>query len=122
MVTRTDIEFTAEGGIVLRGWLYVPGDGSGKHPAITMAHGFAAVKEHGLERFAEAFVQAGFVVLLHDHRNFGASDGLPRQDMALRLAAFAAARAPLRKNDIQLTWREETLWASCKRQREGLYD
>jgi alpha-beta hydrolase superfamily lysophospholipase len=29
------------------------------------------VKEHGLERFARAFAEAGFVVLLHDHRNFG---------------------------------------------------
>jgi fermentation-respiration switch protein FrsA (DUF1100 family) len=40
-----------------------------------MAHGYAGVKEHGLERFAKAFAEAGFVVLVHDHRNFGASDG-----------------------------------------------
>jgi hypothetical protein len=46
-----------------------------------MAHGFAAVKEHGLDRFARAFAQAGFAVLVHDHRGFGASDGLPRQDI-----------------------------------------
>jgi fermentation-respiration switch protein FrsA (DUF1100 family) len=46
-----------------------------------MCHGFAAVKEHRLERFARAFAEAGFVVLVHDHRNFGASDGTPRQDI-----------------------------------------
>src|SRR5690349_2867442 len=46
-----------------------------------MAHGYAGVKEHGLERFAEKFASHGFVVLLHDHRNFGASDGTPRQDI-----------------------------------------
>ena len=31
--------------------------------------------------FAEAFAADGFVVLLHDHRTFGASDGTPRQDV-----------------------------------------
>ena len=41
-----------------------------------MAHGFAGVKEHGLERFARLFADAGFVVLVHDHRGFGASDGV----------------------------------------------
>ncbi|GAA4629428.1 alpha/beta hydrolase [Actinoallomurus vinaceus] len=80
MTRRTDIAFTAEGGVVLRGWLFVP-DGPGPHPAVTMAHGFAGVKEHGLERFAEAIAGDGFVVLLHDHRTFGASEGLPRQDI-----------------------------------------
>jgi fermentation-respiration switch protein FrsA (DUF1100 family) len=46
-----------------------------------MAHGFAGVKEHGLERFARAFTDAGFVVLVHDHRNFGSSDGAVRHDI-----------------------------------------
>ena len=46
-----------------------------------MAHGYAGVKEHGLTRFAHAFANAGFVVLLHDHRTFGVSDGEPRQDI-----------------------------------------
>ena len=77
---RDDVEFDAEGGVKLRGWLFVP-DGSGPHPAITMAHGYAGVKEQGIEPFARAFADAGFVVLLHDHRNFGASDGEPRQDV-----------------------------------------
>ncbi|WP_422733096.1 alpha/beta hydrolase [Micromonospora sp. WMMD558] len=80
MTQREDVAFTAEGGVTLRGWLYLP-DGPGPHPAITMAHGYAAVKEHGLERFAEAFADDGFVVLVHDHRGFGASDGRPRQDV-----------------------------------------
>jgi hypothetical protein len=46
-----------------------------------MAHGYAGVKEHGIEPFAKVFAENGFVVLLHDHRNFGASDGEPRQDI-----------------------------------------
>ncbi len=59
----------------------VPAGGPGPHPGITMAHGFAGVKEHGLERFARFFADAGFVVLVHDHRGFGASDGSPRFDV-----------------------------------------
>jgi hypothetical protein len=39
------------------------------------------VREHGLERYARVFADAGFVVLVHDHRGFGASDGEPRYDV-----------------------------------------
>ena len=70
---RRKIEFGVEGGVTLRGWLFVPG-AKGPAPAITMAHGYAGVKEHGMERFARAFAEAGFVVLVHDHR-ISASDG-----------------------------------------------
>ncbi len=77
---RQDIEFPADGGVTLGGWLFVP-DGAGPHAAITMAHGFAGVKEHGLDRFARVFADAGFVVLVHDHRGFGASDAEPRFDI-----------------------------------------
>jgi uncharacterized protein len=80
MVQRMDVEFPVEGDVTLRGWLYVP-DGAGPHPGISMAHGFAGVKEHGLDRFARLFADAGFVVLVHDHRGFGASDGSPRFDV-----------------------------------------
>jgi hypothetical protein len=80
MFDRRDVEFSVEGGVQLRGWLFVP-EGAGPHPAITMAHGYAGVKEHSIERFAHAFANAGFAVLLHDHRNFGASDGAERGDI-----------------------------------------
>jgi uncharacterized protein len=75
------VEFEVDGGDRLRGWIFVPGNRSARHPAISMAHGYAAVKEHGLERFARAFTQAGFVVLVHDHRNFSSSDGAIRHDI-----------------------------------------
>jgi uncharacterized protein len=80
MVQRQDVEFAVDGGVMLRGWLFVP-EGPGPHPGITMAHGFAGVKEHGLERFARVFADAGFAVLVHDHRGFGASGGSPRFDI-----------------------------------------
>jgi len=74
---RQDVCFGTSDGITVRGWLYLP-VGNAAAPAISMAHGFAAVKEHGLDRFASLFCESGFVVLVHDHRGFGSSDGLPR--------------------------------------------
>jgi fermentation-respiration switch protein FrsA (DUF1100 family) len=46
-----------------------------------MAHGFSAVKEMYLDRFAEAFAAAGLSSIVFDNRNFGASDGEPRQEI-----------------------------------------
>jgi fermentation-respiration switch protein FrsA (DUF1100 family) len=77
---RQDVEFDAEG-VTLRGWLYVPDGASGPVPAIVMAHGFSAVKEMYLDRFAEVFAEAGLAALVFDNRNFGASDGEPRQEI-----------------------------------------
>ncbi|MFM0557577.1 alpha/beta hydrolase, partial [Paraburkholderia sediminicola] len=75
------VSFPVDGGIDLSAWLFVPEQHDVPLPAITMAHGFAGTKYHGIEPFAEAFAAAGFVVLLHDHRNFGESGGMPRQDI-----------------------------------------
>ncbi len=77
---RTDIEFNAEG-TTLRGWLYTPDGARGPVPTIVMAHGFSAVKEMYLDAYAEAFVSAGLAALVFDNRNFGASDGEPRQEI-----------------------------------------
>jgi hypothetical protein len=74
---RKDIAFRAEDGTLLRGWHYRPA-GDGPFPAIVMAHGFSATKEMYLDDFAAAFAAAGFVVLVYDNRNLGASDGAPR--------------------------------------------
>ncbi len=83
---RRDVEVPGVGGVTLRGWFYVPGGADAAHgadvapvPAVVLTHGFSAVKEMGLDRFAEVFVAAGFAVLVADHRNLGASDGEPRQ-------------------------------------------
>jgi fermentation-respiration switch protein FrsA (DUF1100 family) len=81
MTQRRDVEFEVEGGEHVRGWLFAPDGATGPLPAISMAHGYAGVKEQGIEPFARAFAEAGFVVLLHDHRNFGASDGAVRHDI-----------------------------------------
>jgi fermentation-respiration switch protein FrsA (DUF1100 family) len=77
---REDIEFNADG-VTLRGWLYSPEAVGGGAPTVVMAHGFSAVKEMHLDRFAEQFAGAGLAALAFDNRNFGASDGEPRQEI-----------------------------------------
>jgi fermentation-respiration switch protein FrsA (DUF1100 family) len=79
-MARRDIEFDAEG-VTLRGWFYGADGASGAAPTVVMAHGFAAVKEMYLDRFAEVFAAAGLNALVFDNRNFGASDGEPRQEI-----------------------------------------
>ncbi|MGE0728581.1 MAG: alpha/beta hydrolase [Acidimicrobiia bacterium] len=77
---RRDIEFDAEG-TTLRGWLVTPDAGGGPFPTVVMAHGFSAVKEMFLDRYAERFADAGVASIVYDNRNFGASDGQPRQEI-----------------------------------------
>jgi dienelactone hydrolase len=81
MIHRQDVRFPAEGGIELSAWLFVPKQHAAPLPAITMAHGYGGTRYHGIEPMAQAFAEAGFVVLLHDHRGFGDSGGEPRQDI-----------------------------------------
>ncbi|EZQ11736.1 hypothetical protein CM19_00595 [Candidatus Acidianus copahuensis] len=76
---RINVEFMAEG-VKLKGWLYLP-EREGKLPAVVMSHGFSAVKEMYLDSFAEVFSSSGLAVLVYDNRNFGDSEGEPRQEI-----------------------------------------
>ncbi len=79
-MARRDVEFNADG-VTLRGWFY-PGAGTpGPAATVVLAHGFSAVKEMYLDAFAEVFSAAGLNTLVFDNRNFGASDGEPRQEI-----------------------------------------
>jgi uncharacterized protein len=73
------IEFASEGAM-LRGRLLIP-DRPGPHPAIAMAHGTSATIPMVLDQYALELHEAGFLVLAYDHRNFGISDGEPRQEI-----------------------------------------
>ena len=85
------IEFVSEGA-VLRGRLYRPVGVAGDAPAIVMAHGFSVLATW-LDDFAADFAQAGFAVLVFDHRNFGESDGEPRYgfDTLLQIRGYRDA-------------------------------
>lgn len=78
---RKDIEFQTEDGVTLRGWHYLPDGSSGSVPTIVMAHGYSALKENYLDKYAELYAASGLGALVFDNRNFGASDGEPRQEI-----------------------------------------
>ncbi|MCD2187343.1 alpha/beta hydrolase [Actinomycetospora soli] len=79
-MARRDVEFSAED-VTLRGWFF-PAEGvSGPAPVVVLAHGFSAVKEMYLDEYGESFAAAGLNALVFDNRNFGASDGEPRQEI-----------------------------------------
>lgn len=82
-LVRTDVEFAALDGTLLRGWRYLPGHASAEAPVpgVVMAHGFSAVKEMALAPMADALAASGFAVLVYDHRHLGGSAGEPRQEI-----------------------------------------
>ncbi len=61
----------------IEAWVYRP-EGEGPHPAVVMAHGFAALKAGGLAPFAERFAREGFTAVAFDYRQWGGSGGQPR--------------------------------------------
>ncbi|MEI6115229.1 MAG: alpha/beta fold hydrolase [Burkholderiales bacterium] len=77
---REDTTFTVSG-LALSGWIYTPDQGQGPYPVIVMSHGFGAIKEMSLDQTAEIFCQAGYVVVVYDHRNTGLSAGEPRGEL-----------------------------------------
>jgi fermentation-respiration switch protein FrsA (DUF1100 family) len=75
------VEFLSEGS-TLRGRLYFHTDALKQQPIVIMAHGFSAtIVGMVADKYAETFFEASFAVLLYDHRNFGISDGEPRQQI-----------------------------------------
>jgi uncharacterized protein len=85
------VAFTSQG-LTLAGDLRVPGDSpfaaGGTLPALTLTGPLSGVKDQVVGTYAERLAEAGFVTLAFDHRNFGDSEGEPRQheDTAGKLA------------------------------------
>lgn len=99
MTQREDVRFTS-GDDRVSAWLYRPADGAAA-PLLVMAHGLGAVRTMRLDAYAERFSAAGYACLVFDYRNFGDSDGEPRQvlDIDMQLADWAAAVAYARTLD-----------------------
>ncbi len=90
-VSAERVTFTSQG-LRLAGDLRVP-DGSpfeaaGTLPALTLTGPLSGVKDQVVGNYAERLSAEGFVTLAFDHRNFGDSEGEPRQheDSAGKLA------------------------------------
>src|SRR4051794_15323240 len=79
-------------------WLYRPADDSGDAGCVVLGHGWTGTREQRLDAYAERFAEAGYAALAFDYRNFGASEGEPRQLLDIRrqledwVAALAYAR------------------------------
>lgn len=82
MAPRIDVRFPS-GDTECAAWLYLPAS-AGPAPVVVLAHGLGAVKEMGLDAFAERFVEAGYACLVFDYRHFGESGGEPRQLLSVR--------------------------------------
>lgn len=80
-MVRVDVEFKSLDGTPLAAFFYTPDSGAGPFPAIVLSHGFGAVKEMALDRYADVFCAAGFACLLYDHRNTGSSGGTQRGEI-----------------------------------------
>jgi uncharacterized protein len=93
MAQREDVQFTS-GDDRISAWLYRPAGGD-TTPLLVMAHGLGAVRTMRLDAYAERFSAAGYACLVFDYRNFGDSEGQPRQllDIDMQLADWAAAVA-----------------------------
>ena len=76
---QRDIAFKSDG-VTLRGWVRLP-TGAGPYPLVILAHGMGGLKEWEIPAFADAFTAAGIAALTFDYRNFGDSDGTPREEV-----------------------------------------
>jgi hypothetical protein len=75
-------------GLTLVGDLRVPDESSDGLPALAFTGPLSGVKDQVVGTYAAALAEQGFVTLAFDHRNFGDSEGQPRQheDAAGKLA------------------------------------
>ena len=79
---RATVRIPTASGDEIEAWVYRP-LGDGPHPAVVMAHGFAAVKAGGLQPFAERFSREGFTAVAFDYRQWGGSSGEPREEVSV---------------------------------------
>jgi dienelactone hydrolase len=80
---REDVWFNS-GRDRISAWLYRPAS-DGDTPLLVMAHGLGAVRTMRLDAYAERFCAAGYACLVFDYRNFGDSEGAPRQVLDIRM-------------------------------------
>ena len=90
---REDVWFNS-GHDRISAWLYRPAS-NGDAPLLVMAHGLGAVRTMRLDAYAERFCAAGYACLVFDYRNFGDSEGAPRQllDISMQLQDWTVAVA-----------------------------
>jgi uncharacterized protein len=98
-ITPTPCEFES-GGVRCRGWFYEPLEATSRG-CVVMAHGFGASPDGPLGHVARRIAAAGTAAFAFDYRNFGDSDGQPRDrlDIDRQLEDWHAAIACVRERD-----------------------
>ena len=78
-IVSESVQFVSDG-LTLSGDVRRPPDSAGgPRPGLVFTGPFTGVKEQVVGLYAERLAQEGYVTLAFDHRNFGASEGTPRQ-------------------------------------------
>jgi uncharacterized protein len=72
------VEFKTVDGSLLRGDLFLAAPQRSGTPIIIMTQGLTLLKEHYIPNWGRKFVEAGYSVLIYDHRGWGSSEGSPR--------------------------------------------
>jgi fermentation-respiration switch protein FrsA (DUF1100 family) len=92
MTTVEKIEFSSDG-YRLVGNLHLPEPGTEQRGAVVLTGPFSGVKEQVTGYYAERFAARGYVALAFDHRNWGDSEGQPRQheDATAKVSDLRAA-------------------------------
>lgn len=80
MLNETPIAFASQGA-TLRGYLLTVSGAKSHLPTAIMTHGTSATIRMVAIEYARVFAGSGLAVLIYDHRNFGKSDGEPRQEI-----------------------------------------
>ena len=85
-------------------------------PIVVAAHGIAGQKDMGLEPFAETFASKGLAVLLFDYRNFGGSEGEPRNWVSPKrhLQDWDAALDYVRVREIPVLLHPSSVLSPCR--------
>ena len=99
-MAETPVAFMSQDAL-LRGFLLTPAIARQRLATVIMAHGTSATIRMVAIEYARCFCRAGLAVLIYDHRNFGSSEGEPRQEINpwiqcrgyLDALTFASSRA-----------------------------
>jgi uncharacterized protein len=80
MTPKREVSFLS-GKLTLKGVVELP-DGQGPYPLVILGHGISGLKEWTLPDVAHALCQVGLAGFYFDYRNFGDSEGWPRDEVA----------------------------------------
>ncbi len=84
MIEQTKVHFDSNG-VKCVGYLYHPTNISAPRPCVVLANGFTGTQDTpSIQATAHEFAATGFTALTFDYRNFGESDGAPRQVISIK--------------------------------------